>query len=122
MADWYNTAERVWVAQNSPLVFSDVVKAHLRLGVVWSGPRSFALARLVRTEWCVASLLDPVMVAGLGEADAWWLYMLAGDWQDAVSHLPAYRNWIGWERHGRMRWHRTDVIVGRALRYDLRES
>ncbi len=114
MADWYDTAERVWVAQRSPLEFSDVVRCHLRSGVVWAGPRSFALARAVSTEWSVASLLDPQLVAGLG-ANAWWLYLLAGDWQDAVGHLPAYLPWIGWERHGRARWHRTDVIVRKAM-------
>lgn len=115
MADWYDTAERVWVAQHSPLDFSAVVEAHLRVGVVWRGLRSFALVRPVCTKWNDASILDPRLVAGLGIADAWWLYLLAGDWQDAVGHLPAFLPWIGWERHGKMRWHRTDVLVRRAL-------
>lgn len=110
---WYDVARRAWIAQHSPMSIEDVLALHLRVGVVWSGPRSFAFARLVHTKWPIEDLLRPAVVALDG--DAWWLYVLAGDWRDAVSHLPEARPWIGWERHGRARWHRTDVIVRKAF-------
>lgn len=115
MTSWYDVARREYVAQRSLRPLSAVLAGHMYHGVVWSGPKSFALARPVYSVWDSTLLDDPFMVAAV-DADAWWIYLLAGDWKDAASHLPYELEYIGWERHGRQRWHRMKTVVNLAFR------
>ena len=100
--------DRQW----SVFSFSECLSCHLERGVVWSSIQSFALVRAVRTDWRLARLLSPHYVAE--DPDCWWVYLLAGDWKDALSHLPHFLPFIGWERRERPRFHRLEDLVRRA--------
>lgn len=108
-------------SQNGPRSFYEDVGLHLSFGVVISTDEVFMLARPVHTSWPGDELVNPRYTCERRDADAWWLYLLAGDWRQAVLHMPGHLPFIGWERHGSVHWHRTSTIVQHALR-DSREG
>lgn len=99
--------------------FDTVFAAHLRVGFVWSSPESFVLCRPVSHWWPATWLNDPSQVADDDSADAWWIYLLAGNISEAVGHLPRFLPWIGWDRRGIGRFRRTDLIVKHYVEHHL---
>ena len=112
-------AERAHAAQHGPRSFQEDLQLHLSHGVVVATCRVFVLARPVSMSWSGEFLVDSARTAEqTNDPDdrAWWLYLLAGDWSQAILHMPFYLPVVGWERHGNVHWLRTSTIVRHALR------
>ena len=106
--------------------FLDELEQHFEHGYVVATPEAFAMARPVRSDWDTAKFRDISQVAPLDEADAWFIWLLAGRLEVAVRWLPRPLPFLGYSRRGSLcrfvAWERLQRLVERhvcALNLDM---
>jgi len=90
--------------QPSPRSFLQDLYTHLHLesGFVFSTPSFFMMGRPVDLGADHFDILNPSME--FKNPNAWFVYGLAGDFREAMAHVPYYLPAIGWERRDSVKW------------------
>jgi hypothetical protein len=79
--------------------FDAWLSAHLEHGYVWSSPRSFILARAIRSGWVDSDwwkLSD--MAATAPDGDCWYIWLAAGDMAEFFEICPERKNFVCFSR------------------------
>jgi hypothetical protein len=84
--------------------FREDLEAHLRNGYVFSTPEYFVMGRVVSSSAPPEEIVDPWIRFAEADADAWLIYLLAGDVRKAFEVLPHPLPRIGWERSNALRF------------------
>lgn len=90
--------------------FREDLEAHLLGGWVISTPAAFAMGRPVQRSAPAADILNPWHQFPAEHADAWLIYLAAGDLRQLLRWIPHPLPWIGWERSNKLRWYRASRL------------
>lgn len=99
-----HAAVMTWAEQaaavDSVAGFRNDLQAHLRTGIVHSGPDFFIMLRAVRRGALVEQLVNPWWQWDEAEADCWFIWLLAGSGSAALEFLlPRYgpKKWVAFQ-------------------------
>lgn len=95
-------ASRVYDLEPCDRTFFEDLAIHRRYGVVIDTPKVFVMGRPVRKDAPISLVLDPTY--RFSDPDAWLVWLLAGDLQEALRLMPYPLPWLGWQRRNRLRW------------------
>lgn len=86
--------------------FEEALGEHLMHGYVWSSPTEFGMAKAVLWH-------NGIVVPGHPRPNAWFIYLVAGNWRNLVEHLPFHLDWIVWRRRmqNHYRAYKTDELL-----------
>lgn len=110
------TAAAVYASEPCARSFREDLEAHLLGGHVHSTPTAFVMARPVMRAADYELLTNPWVTWRREDADAWLVYLAAGDVAEMLGFLPFPLPWIGWERDNRLRWHGFESALARLQR------
>ena len=88
-------------ALGSAWSFGQIVEAHAQAGHVVVTPEICLLFRAVRRDWEERDLCDPLLWSP--EPDCWHVWILAGDYRQALRWMPYPLPYVSCHRHGRLR-------------------
>jgi hypothetical protein len=95
-------AAAVYQQEECARSFQEDLEAHLLNGYVFSTPAFFVMGRGVLSSAPPREIVDPWVK--FEQADAWLIYLLAGDIGKALQMLPHDLPRIGWERSNKLRF------------------
>lgn len=81
--------------------FAQVVEAHAQCGYVVVTPELCLLFRAVRSDWSEGELCDPLLFSP--EPDCWHVWLVAGDYRQALRWTPYPLPWVSCHRRGKLR-------------------
>ncbi|QJE99108.1 hypothetical protein [Luteolibacter luteus] len=93
--------------------FAEIVEAHAQSGYVVVTPEICLLFRAVRRDWSEAELCDPLLYSP--EPDCWHVWLLAGDYRQAMRWMPFPLPWVSFHRRGKwrvMEMEEVELLVG----------
>ncbi len=91
--------------------FREDLEAHLLNGYVFSTPETFLMGRVVQRDADPALIVDPWHRFEAG--DCWMVYLSAGCiLRDVPRLMPFPLPWLAWERGNKLRFWRTERVLG----------
>ena len=96
-------ARRVYETEPCRRTFAEDLDLHFRYGFVFSTPEFFCMGRAVLKDAPEADIVDPGVIFDEDKADAWMIYLFAGDIAKAISIMPWPLEWIILERRNQLR-------------------
>lgn len=88
--------------------------------IVFKDEESLALLRPVSCVCSYRQLVDPTYISAV--PDAWWIYLLVGDFPRLLELLPNRFDLIGWERKNRPRFYELSKLRRWILRTSTQVS
>ncbi len=95
-------AAAVYQLEECARSFQEDLEAHLLNGYVFATPDFFVMGRVVRSSASPREIVNPWVK--FEQADAWLIYLMAGDVEKALQMLPYDLPRIGWERSNALRF------------------
>lgn len=89
--------------------FHEDLWLHLCYGYVLSTPTTFVMCRPVCSSAPLDQVVDPRRV--FEAPDCWHIYLLAGDFDEALTHLPYELKYVSWERDNKLRRYPLQKLV-----------
>lgn len=108
-SDWHDALRSHWT-------FDQVVESHAVGGVILATPSVFVMARRIVHSWSDEQICHPQITASPEEADCWHVWLLAGDFREAVERLDRSFPFVSWHRRGKLKVHRLDHVLQRFAR------
>lgn len=100
------TSAANWHLANCPGVpFREVIEAHCQTGRVFVSPALFLLARPIRVDWEDPDIINPWLSAPVDEADAWHIWLFAGDPSAIAPIVPHPLPYVTFHRRDALRVH-----------------
>jgi len=109
-------AMQVYEREECARPFVEDYQAHLITGHVFHNDQFFCMGRAVNRSAPVAELLDPWRIFDEDKADAWLVWLVAGDMAKAWASFPSAKPWIGFQRSNRLRWRKFNRLESLVLR------
>lgn len=109
-------AARVYDREPCARSFTEDLEAHLRHGWVISTPDLFLMARKISVAWSRDVVLNPYQTAHDNAADAWHVWLAAGNWRSAFAQAPHPLPWVVIERKNKLRYYDWNRFQRTALR------
>lgn len=106
--NWRDEAMKVYEREPCAHGFWEDYQAHLLTGYAFQTPGFFCMGRAVMRDAPIELLLDPWHHFDEQEADAWLVWLVAGDMAKAWACFPSSKPWIGFQRLNRLRWRKFD--------------
>jgi hypothetical protein len=92
---------REWCART----FLEDVVLHKRFGRVIDHPDYFVMGRAVMRDAPMEDILNPSVRFDEATADAWFVWLFAGDLRLAMREAwPSRKPWLGFQRNNVVRW------------------
>ena len=106
-------AQLVYEYEHCTRTFPQDLALHLRHGWVISTPTMFLMGRPVERFADPAEILNPAH--RFDNPDTWLVWLAAGapPWE-CIKHMPHFLQYVGWERHNKLRFYNTNLLSSRA--------
>lgn len=106
----FEKAQEVYRREPCARTFDEDLFLHLKHGFVFSTPEYFIMGRAVDRNADPVLIVNPRCTFGRDEANAWMIYLMAGDPSKAWSIMPWPLGWFGFERRNDLRWYQAERI------------
>lgn len=108
-------AAEVYKREECPRSFMEDVRAHLANGYVISTPDFFAMGRPVDSTADHAKIINPWHTFPRNRWDCWFVYLVAGDMQQAWTCFPFPLEKIAFEKRNKIRYHCFQLLESHLL-------